>query len=148
MEKQLGFLKNIAKVIGILVFFMGIALLIEQYFVADALVPAIMALAVFVISYVTDGFLYGIIASMLSVLVLNFAFVFPYFAFNFNIPENIISAVVMLAITIMTSTLTAQLKMQEKVRIESEKEKMRGNLLRAVSHDLRTPPPRSVAQVR
>ena len=36
MEKQLGFLKNIAKVIGILVFFMGIALLIEQYFVADA----------------------------------------------------------------------------------------------------------------
>lgn len=139
MEKQLGFLKNIAKVIGILVFFMGIALLIEQYFVADALVPAIMALAVFVISYVTDGFLYGIIASMLSVLALNFAFAFPYFAFNFNIPENIISAVVMLAITIMTSTLTAQLKMQEKVRIESEKEKMRGNLLRAVSHDLRTP---------
>lgn len=61
MEKQLGFLKNIAKVIGILVFFMGIALLIEQYFVADALVPAIMALAVFVISYVTDGFLYGLL---------------------------------------------------------------------------------------
>ena len=148
MEKQLGFLKNIAKVIGILVFFMGIALLIEQYFVADALVPAIMALAVFVISYVTDGFLYGIIASMLSVLALNFALAFPYYAFNFNIPENIISAVVMLAITIMTSTLTAQLKMQEKVRIESEKEKMRGNLLRAVSHDLRTPPSRSVAQVR
>ena len=139
MEKQLGFLKNIAKVIGILVLFTGIALLIEQYFVADALVPAIMALAVFVISYVTDGFLYGIIASMLSVLALNFAFAFPYFAFNFNIPENIISAVVMLVITIMTSTLTAQLKMQEKVRIESEKEKMRGNLLRAVSHDLRTP---------
>ena len=72
MKKQLGFLKNIAKVIGILVLFTGIALLIEQYFVADALVPAIMALAVFVISYVTDGFLYGIIASMLSVILTGF----------------------------------------------------------------------------
>lgn len=28
---------------------------------------------------------------------------------------------------------------QEKLRSESEKERMRGNLLRAISHDLRTP---------
>ena len=83
--------------------------------------------------------MYGIIASLLSVLVLNFAFAFPYFAFNFSIPENIISAVIMLVITAMTSTITSQLKWQERVRAESINEKMRGNLLRAVSHDLRTP---------
>ena len=134
MEKWSEIIKNMLKVVGILGLFILIALLIEEYFVADALVPAIMVLAVFVISYITDGFLYGIIASILSVLALNFAFAFPYFAFNFHI-----TAIVMLVITIMTSTLTAQLKMQEKVCIESEKEKMRGNLLRAVSHDLRTP---------
>ena len=139
MEKWSEIIKNMLKVFGILGLFILIALLIEEYFVADALVPAIMVLAVFVISYITDGFLYGIIASILSVLALNFAFAFPYFAFNFHITENIITAIVMLVITIMTSTLTAQLKMQEKVCIESEKEKMRGNLLRAVSHDLRTP---------
>ena len=39
----------------------------------------------------------------------------------------------------MTSTLTTRIKKQEQLRMESEKEKMRANLLRAVSHDLRTP---------
>ena len=38
-----------------------------------------------------------------------------------------------------TSTLTARLKAQEKLHMESEREKMRANLLRAISHDLRTP---------
>jgi len=39
----------------------------------------------------------------------------------------------------MTGTLTTKLKQQEKMKAEAEKERMRGNLLRAVSHDLRTP---------
>ena len=39
----------------------------------------------------------------------------------------------------MTSTLTTRVKKQEQLRMESETEKMRANLLRAVSHDLRTP---------
>ncbi|OLA39982.1 MAG: sensor histidine kinase, partial [Firmicutes bacterium CAG:110_56_8] len=40
---------------------------------------------------------------------------------------------------IMTSTMTTQIKRQEQMKAEAEKERMRGNLLRAVSHDLRTP---------
>ena len=39
----------------------------------------------------------------------------------------------------MTSTLTTRIKKQEQLRMESETEKMRATLLRAVSHDLRTP---------
>ena len=49
----------------------------------------------------------------------------------------------MLVVSIMTSTLTTRIKKQEQLRMESEKEKMRANLLRAVSHDLRTPLPPS-----
>jgi two-component system sensor histidine kinase KdpD len=45
----------------------------------------------------------------------------------------------MLIVAIMTGTLTTQIKQQEKVKAEAERERMRGNLLRAVSHDLRTP---------
>ena len=48
-------------------------------------------------------------------------------------------ALVMLVVSIMTSTLTTRIKLQEQLRMESETEKMRANLLRAVSHDLRTP---------
>ena len=60
-------------------------------------------------------------------------------AFNLIRPECLASAVVMLIVSIMTSTLTTQLKRQEQMKAEAEKERMRGNLLRAVSHDLRTP---------
>ena len=91
------------------------------------------------ISLVTDGYKYGLIASMLSVLMQNFAFALPYFAFNFTIPENMISAVIMFSISAMTCALTTKVMQQEKVKAESDKEKMRANLLRAVSHDLRTP---------
>ena len=45
----------------------------------------------------------------------------------------------MLAVSVVVSALTTQIKQQEKLRAEAEKEKMRGNLLRAVSHDIRTP---------
>ena len=70
---------------------------------------------------------------------MNYAFTFPYFRFNFSIPENMFSAVLMLSLTLITSTLTVKLRRQEKERAEIERERMRANLLRAVSHDLRTP---------
>ena len=45
----------------------------------------------------------------------------------------------MLIVSTMTGVLTTRLKQQEKLKAEAETERMRGNLLRAVSHDLRTP---------
>lgn len=45
----------------------------------------------------------------------------------------------MLLVSIIISTLTTQLKRQEQLRFDMETEKLRANLLRSVSHDLRTP---------
>ena len=45
----------------------------------------------------------------------------------------------MLTVSISVSALMTQIKMQEHVRLKAEKERMRANLLRAVSHDIRTP---------
>ena len=64
---------------------------------------------------------------------------FRIFRLDFTMPESVLSGIIMLAVTVMTGTLTAKLKAQERLRAESEREKMRANLLRAVSHDLRTP---------
>lgn len=137
-----GFYKIIANlflVIAILATFFLLSLYIEAAWDTHSLISAMFTLAVFLISLLTDGYTYGIIASLLSVLALNFAFTFPYFKFNFSIPGNLISAVIMLIITIVSSTLATKVRQQEKMRAESDKEKMRANLLRAVSHDLRTP---------
>ena len=105
----------------------------------DGVASMVFVLAVFLISMYTDGYLWGLAASLLCVLAVNFAFLSPYFAFNFTLPENLFSALVMLVVSIMTSALTTRIKLQEQLRMESETEKMRANLLRAVSHDLRTP---------
>jgi len=130
---------NILLTLIILMVFFLLCLGMTHVWKIQALVPAIFTLAVFLISLITDGYLYGIIASMLSVLIQNFVFTYPYFAFNFTIPENMLSAIIMLAISMMTCALTTKVVKQEQVKAEIDKEKMRANLLRAVSHDLRTP---------
>ncbi len=130
---------NILLTLIILMVFFLLCLGMTNLLKIQALVPAIFTLAVFLISLLTDGYAYGILASMLSVMIQNFVFTYPYFAFNFTIPENMISAIIMLAVSMMTCALTTKVVKQEQVKAEIDKEKMRANLLRAVSHDLRTP---------
>ena len=120
-----------------IVFFVN--LLLVQLFDTKTMTPMIFVLGVFLVSWRTKGYLFGIIASLLSVLAVNWAFTYPYWAFDLISPECITSAVVMLVVSTMTGMLTTRLKQQEKLKAETEKERMRGNLLRAVSHDLRTP---------
>ena len=45
----------------------------------------------------------------------------------------------LLMVSVTTSTLTTRIKRQARLQAENEKEKMRANLLRSVSHDIRTP---------
>lgn len=139
MKKFEKIFKDTAFTLFVLIIFFTISSWIESLFHNFTLIPAFFTLAVFLISLTTDGFFYGIAASLLSVMALNFAFTFPYFKFNFTIPENLASAVIMLIVTIMSSAMTTKVKQQEKIKAENEKEKMKANLLRAVSHDLRTP---------
>lgn len=118
-------------------FFLNLSL--QQIFHTRTLIPMIFVLGVFLISWRTTGYFWGITASLISVLAVNYTFTYPYWAFDLISPECIFSAVVMLIVSIMTSALTTRIKVQEKIRSEVELERMRGNLLRAVSHDLRTP---------
>ena len=112
---------------------------IQFIFETDTLVPTIFVLGVFFVSLQTEGYVWGVLASLMGVMLVNFAFTMPYFEIDFITPVNMFAAMVMLVIAIMTSTLTTKIKQQEKIKAESERERMRGNLLRAVSHDLRTP---------
>lgn len=139
MKNTTTILKDILTTVGILIACFLFCLLLQKLFPVEALIPAVFVLGVFLISYRTEGYVYGITAALTSVLAVNFAFTFPFFRFNFTIPENLVSAVIMIMVACMTCALTVRLKKQEAIKAESEKERMRANLLRAVSHDLRTP---------
>ena len=114
-------------------------LFLVMQFDTKTMTPMIFVLGVFLVSWRTQGYFWGIASSLISVLAVNWAFTYPYWAFDLISPECISSAVVMLIVSIMTGALTTRLKQQEKLKAEAETERMRGNLLRAVSHDLRTP---------
>lgn len=102
-------------------------------------ITTIFVFSVFLISLFTEGYIYGLISAVTGMFAINYVFIYPYFAFDFITPVNLISAFIMVLLSIMTSMLTTQIKRHEATKAESERERMRANLLRAVSHDLRTP---------
>ena len=131
--------RNTAVCIGILAAATGLCFLLRLLDDSDVYVALIFELAVVLVSRFTSGYFYGLLASVVGVIGVNYIFTYPYFAFNFTISGYPLTFLVMLAVSIVVSALTTQIKQQEKLRAEAEKEKMRGNLLRAVSHDIRTP---------
>ena len=139
MERPKKVLRSSAITVLLLAGALLSSMLIQEILAADAAVPSLFILAVFLVALFTDGYIYGIIASLVSVWAVNYAFTAPYFMLSLTIPENLFSAFVMLAVTISTSTLTVQRRRQQQVRSEIAQETMRANLLRAISHDLRTP---------
>ena len=102
-------------------------------------VSMIFVLMVTLTARLTNGFIYGVTASFVSVICVNYIFTYPYWEFNFTIAGYPLTFLTMLSVSVIVSTLTTQIKRQEQLRAETERETMRANLLRAVSHDLRTP---------
>lgn len=102
-------------------------------------VSMIFVLMVTLTARLTNGFIYGVTASFISVICVNYIFTYPYGEFNFTIAGYPLTFLTMLSVSVIVSTLTTQIKRQEQLRAEGERETMRANLLRAVSHDLRTP---------
>lgn len=105
----------------------------------DTFVPMIFILAVLIVSLLTDGYFYGIFASLISVIGVNYAFTYPYRELNFSIYGYPITFLTMLTVSIVISTLTTRAREQEQLRHDAAQAKLRADLLRAISHDLRTP---------
>ncbi|MBP5169041.1 MAG: DUF4118 domain-containing protein [Oscillospiraceae bacterium] len=100
---------------------------------------AVFILAVVLIARVTKGYYWGIAASLIGTFCVNYFFTYPFWTFSVNYPGYPLTMAVMLIASILISTLTTRIKQQEQLHLEVEREKMHANLLRAISHDIRTP---------
>lgn len=105
----------------------------------DSHVPLIFVLAVLAVSLTTDGYLWGLLASVIAVPGVNIVFTYPYLQMDFSLTGYPLTFICMFAVSLITCTMTSRVREGEKARIEGEREKMRANLLRAISHDFRTP---------
>ena len=113
--------------------------LLQRITKSDVHVPMIFVLAVLIVSLSTDGYFYGLLAAIVSVIGVNYAFTYPYMKLDFSIYGYPLTFMTMLAVGFACSTLASHLRVQEQLRVETEQERMRANLLRSISHDLRTP---------
>ena len=111
---------------------------------------AVYIFGVLVISVITSSRLYGILASVVSVLIFNFFFTTPRFTFRFDNPDYFITFTIMFMVTLLSGSLATRLKEnakqsiknareKEKAAIMAQNEQLRANMLRSISHDLRTP---------
>ena len=139
-------LENILITAGIFIVATVLAIAFFHYSVNSTSVAIIYVLAVMLVARYTTGYVPGIVATFFGVICVNYVFTYPFMTLNFSIDGYPVTFVVMAVISGLTSALTTQFKRQneilnerEKLLMEAEKETMRANLLRAVSHDLRTP---------
>ncbi len=67
----------------------------------------IYLLAVHMIAWLTDGFLWGILSSVVATFIFNYFFTEPYLTFSVNDPSYIITFVIMTVIALITSTIAS-----------------------------------------
>ncbi|MCM1063825.1 MAG: PAS domain-containing sensor histidine kinase [Eubacterium sp.] len=118
---------------------MGISCLLHEVTGQNAVNTALLFIFfLIIVSCCTTGYLYGIIYCLLTILFFS--------KHNIISSDYPITFSAMLAITVFVSTMASHMTLQTRTIAEREKllsetgmEKMRADLLRAISHDMRTP---------
>ena len=109
----------------------------------EANIITVYILGILILSVITTNRFCSLVASVASVLIFNFFFTVPRFTFRIVDPGYYVTFFIMFFASFLTGTLAI-----ENIKIEKEKEaaavlakneQLRANLLRAISHDLRTP---------
>lgn len=111
------------------------ALCLNEAAVMNDNIFGVYMLAVAIISFMTSGYLWGVLASIGGVVGVNFFFTFPYFALNFSITGYPVTFSLMLLMSILASFLTAKVK---KAAILSVAAKKRAETLTEMSKAILT----------
>ena len=102
-------------------------------------VAVLFFLDVFLTALLTDGYLFSILIAVTGVLCVDYVFTEPYWEISFTLAGFPLTFIVMMFISVVTGMLTSRAKQVESLKREAERERIHSNLLRAVSHDIRTP---------
>ena len=114
------FIKNkILKNVIIIIFIMSMATLIGLFFkvidLNESSIILVFILGVLFSAIKTDGYIYGILSSIVGVLSFNFFFTEPYYTFIAYRADYPITFLIMLISAAITSTLTSKIKREIKL---------------------------------
>ena len=102
-------------------------------------VSMIFLLDVFLPALLTDGFFFSLTIAVFAVLSVDYIFTPPFWEVSFTLAGFPLTFLVMMTICVATGIVTSRAKKVSEMEREAEREKIHSNLLRAVSHDIRTP---------
>lgn len=104
--------KDVFKTIAVLALFTLISIILANFEFKNQNIIMLYILAILIISRITNGYIYGISASILCVLIDNFLFMEPHYELDLFQGDYPITFVVMLLTAFITSTMTVQIKSQ------------------------------------
>lgn len=127
---------NILKNIGITVFNLALAVLIAEllyyYNVGPQAIIIVYTLALFIIAAVTDGYAYGLVATLVGVFIYDLLVSEPRLKFSITIGFPV-TLCIMLLVTVTTSTITTRIRSKAKIATQKEQ---RAELLYAINRQL------------
>ncbi len=88
---------------------------------------------------ITEGYVWGIAAGVVGTILANWAFSEPYFQIDLTTAGFPLTFMTQLGTALLLAMLTTQVKEQAKISSAAAHQKLRSDLLRALSHDMRTP---------
>ena len=138
-----NFASNVLITVFMFVLATAVGFIFKKMQLSDAATIMVYILGVLLTAVFTNHISYSMIFSVVSVITFNFLFVEPVYSLQAQANEYPVTFLVMLIVAFITGSLAAQLKVQssisERANSLAQKEKLRADLLRAISHDLRTP---------
>ena len=99
-----------------------LSMFIRNFGFYETNIVVIYILSVLLVSNVTKGYIYGIIASIIGMFSFNFFFTEPIHTFNVSNKSYIITFSVMLAASVLTSTLTSKIVKSSAIASQREKQ--------------------------
>ena len=117
----------------------GLGWLFSTWKFPETNIAVVYILSIILTARFTIGYWYGIFATILSILAFNYFFTEPQFTLSVNDSEYFITFAIMASTSLITSALTASARAGMQAKEAIARERYRSNLLRSISHDLRTP---------
>ena len=122
----------------------------KAFHLADADIIMLYIIAVLVISIFTSKIQFCLISSVVGVVLFNYFFTYPEFSLSAHDAGYPVTFVTMFITAFIAGTLANKLKCntliaeqnareKEEAALLAQNEQLRANMLRSISHDLRTP---------
>ncbi|MDL2280514.1 DUF4118 domain-containing protein [Selenomonadales bacterium OttesenSCG-928-I06] len=134
---------------------LGVCSLVGFFFywlhLSEANIITIYILGILIISSLTSHWKYGCASSVIGMFLFNCLYAEPRFTLFFYDWQYSITTFIMLIVSLITNSIMTMFRRQvakeameirkvnERIAQEAEAERLRANLLRTISHDLRTP---------